>query len=61
MIGIECARPQSAQQACGRALERGVVLLPSGEGGRVLSITPPLSIERPILSGALDVLVDVLS
>jgi len=53
MIGIECDGPESAARACSEALERGVILLPSGEGGAVLSITPPLCIETEALISAL--------
>ena len=37
-------RPRAAR-APARALARGVIVLPSGDDGRVISITPPLSIE----------------
>ena len=37
-----------------------MIVLPSGDDGRVLSITPPLSIEREILEGALAIVADVL-
>jgi 4-aminobutyrate aminotransferase/(S)-3-amino-2-methylpropionate transaminase len=57
LLGIECARPEVAARACQRALERGVIVLASGEDGRVLSVTPPLVIERDALAAALDVLV----
>jgi 4-aminobutyrate aminotransferase/(S)-3-amino-2-methylpropionate transaminase len=57
LLGIECAGPEVAARACQRALERGVIVLASGEDGRVLSVTPPLVIERDALAAALDVLV----
>ena len=38
-------------------LERGVILLPSGNAGQVLSITPPLTIEPDVLLAALDVVI----
>jgi 4-aminobutyrate aminotransferase/(S)-3-amino-2-methylpropionate transaminase len=60
MIGIECARPEIALVATQALLERGYVLLPSGPGGRVLSLTPPLSIEESALRTACDVIVDWL-
>ena len=37
---------------------RGVIALQSGDDGRVLSITPPLAIERGILELALDLLAE---
>ncbi len=60
MLGVECASPALAQRACAEALRRGVILLPSGEGGRVLSLTPPLSIEPEALLAALAVVVACL-
>ncbi len=49
MLGIECRDGAIASRACARALSRGIILLPSGEGGRVLSLTPPLSIDLDLL------------
>jgi len=46
--------------ACARALARGVIALPSGDAGEVVSLTPPLAIEPEALCAALDVLVDGL-
>ncbi len=57
MIGLECDGPERAARAVGEALARGVILLPSGEDGRVLSVTPPLCIGRDALLGALAILV----
>jgi len=54
MIGIACTRAEVAKRACAEALQRGYILLPSGDDGRVLSITPPLCIEAPLLLAALD-------
>jgi 4-aminobutyrate aminotransferase/(S)-3-amino-2-methylpropionate transaminase len=57
MIGIECAAPELAHGAVSRALRRGVILLPSGDDGRVLSLTPPLCIDgEALLAGAAEVL-----
>ncbi|MCH2169377.1 aspartate aminotransferase family protein [Myxococcota bacterium] len=61
LLGIECEDPELPSRVCANALERGVIALPSGDRGEVISITPPLVIERDILSGALDVLVDELT
>jgi acetylornithine/succinyldiaminopimelate/putrescine aminotransferase len=52
MIGIECVRPEISLAASTALLEKGYVLLPSGEGGRVLSLTPPLTISEQALSEA---------
>jgi acetylornithine/succinyldiaminopimelate/putrescine aminotransferase len=61
MIGVECDAPETAQRACHAALAQGVILLPSGDDGRVLSVTPPLCIGREALEHALGVLVAVLA
>lgn len=55
LIGIECDGPAPVMRACARALEQGVILLPSGDRGEVLSITPPLPIESEALEAALAV------
>jgi 4-aminobutyrate aminotransferase/(S)-3-amino-2-methylpropionate transaminase len=60
MIGVECDRPETAAGACAAALSRGVILLPSGDDGAVLSITPPLCIEREALIAALETLVECI-
>jgi len=60
LLGIECDSAERATRACAGALQRGVIVLSSGDDGRVLSITPPLSIEREILDGALAILVECL-
>jgi 4-aminobutyrate aminotransferase-like enzyme len=56
LLGVECAPPGHAERACARALERGVIALPSGETGRVVSISPPLSIDAEIFEQALEIL-----
>jgi 4-aminobutyrate aminotransferase-like enzyme len=60
MIGIECDGPERALATCRAALRRGIILLPGGSDGRVLSVTPVLSIEREILTAALDLVADLL-
>jgi 4-aminobutyrate aminotransferase/(S)-3-amino-2-methylpropionate transaminase len=60
MLGIECRSGEIAGAACRAALERGVIALPSGGRGEVLSITPPLSIDEEIFLGAIDVLIEGL-
>jgi 4-aminobutyrate aminotransferase/(S)-3-amino-2-methylpropionate transaminase len=60
LIGIECDAPERAAAAVRAALERGLLLLPCGDDGRVLSLTPPLSIGREALAAALDCLVGCL-
>ena len=61
MIGIECDTQATALRACRAALARGVILLPSGDDGRVLSVTPPLCIGREALEHALGILVAELA
>ena len=61
MIGIECVTGEVAARACSEALRRGVIVLQSGEGGRVLSITPALNIDRDGLRLALDLVCEALS
>jgi 4-aminobutyrate aminotransferase/(S)-3-amino-2-methylpropionate transaminase len=56
MIGVEYADGETALQICRGALERGVIVLPSGDRGEVVSITPPLSIAEAALGHGLDVL-----
>jgi 4-aminobutyrate aminotransferase/(S)-3-amino-2-methylpropionate transaminase len=53
MLGIECASPEIAHRAVSEALRRGVILLPAGDDGRVLSVTPPLCIEAEALLAGL--------
>jgi 4-aminobutyrate aminotransferase-like enzyme len=61
MLGIECDSPETALRACRAALARGVILLPSGDDGRVLSVTPPLCIGREALEYALGILLAELA
>ncbi|MFP8874616.1 MAG: aminotransferase class III-fold pyridoxal phosphate-dependent enzyme, partial [Myxococcota bacterium] len=60
MLGIECANTAVARAACRAALSRGIILLASGDDGRVLSITPPLCIEAELLDSALDEVCQIL-
>lgn len=57
LLGIECDSGETALQICARALERGVILLASGDHNQVLSITPPLSIEAEIFEHALEIVI----
>jgi 4-aminobutyrate aminotransferase/(S)-3-amino-2-methylpropionate transaminase len=58
LLAIECDSPERAARVCARALRRGVIVLPSGDDGRVVSITPPLSIEPELLEQALALVVE---
>jgi 4-aminobutyrate aminotransferase-like enzyme len=56
MIGIEMESGTRAARVVAEALQRGVLLLPSGPEGEVISITPPLVIEEDQLMDAIAVL-----
>jgi len=60
LLGIECDAPATAAEACARALARGVIVIPSGDDGRVLAVTPPLVIGRDALLSALATLAECL-
>lgn len=60
MLGVECAAPDVARDAVAALLRRGVLVLPSGDDGRVLALSPPLSIGRDVFEAALDAIADVL-
>jgi 4-aminobutyrate aminotransferase-like enzyme len=60
MIGVECAASELAARVTAEALRRGLILLPSGSEGQVLSLTPPLCIGREALDAALDLLLDCI-
>jgi 4-aminobutyrate aminotransferase-like enzyme len=61
VLAIECDTKKRAADACARALSGGVIALLSGDDGRVVSLTPPLCIEREILEQAIDIVADALS
>ncbi len=61
LLAVECDDARRAAAASAAALARGVIVLTSGDDGRVLSITPPLSIDADVLAGALDLLVEGLA
>jgi len=61
MLGIELSEPPAAGVCCQRALAKGVIALPSGSRGEVISVTPPLCIDESALLAALDVLLESLS
>jgi acetylornithine/succinyldiaminopimelate/putrescine aminotransferase len=48
-------------RAMRRMQERGYLVLPAGERAQVLGITPPLTISRELLEGALDALGEALA
>jgi 4-aminobutyrate aminotransferase-like enzyme len=61
IIAVECDTNERAANVCARALSQGVIALLSGDDGRVVSITPPLCIEREILERAVDIVADAFS
>lgn len=64
MIGLELARGDEsglASKAATKALQKGLILLPSGEKGNVVSLTPPLTIAEEPLAWGLSTLKTVLS
>jgi len=68
MIGVELVRDRAGWAPDGalallvmkEALRRGVLVLPGGVEGNVISLSPPLNIARDQLDHALAVLVDTL-
>ena len=58
LLGVECNGGPRALTTCTEALRRGVIAIPSGDGGEVISVTPPLAIEENVLLAALDVLAE---
>jgi 4-aminobutyrate aminotransferase/(S)-3-amino-2-methylpropionate transaminase len=60
MLGVELESGEPAHAVVTHCLERGVILLPSGDDGRVVSITPPLGIDADVLLPALDILIDAI-
>jgi 4-aminobutyrate aminotransferase-like enzyme len=60
LLAVACDTAARVSATCEAALARGIIALPSDEAGRVLSLMPPLSIEREILEGAIDTIAEVL-
>ncbi len=60
LVGVELPSGEAAMRVTQAALEAGVLLLPSGDQGQVLSLSPPLVIEEDILDRALDVVLECL-
>jgi 4-aminobutyrate aminotransferase/(S)-3-amino-2-methylpropionate transaminase len=59
MLGIPLRSGELASEVMFGALDRGVLLLPSGPGGTVLSITPPLTIGETELDDAVDIIIEL--
>jgi 4-aminobutyrate aminotransferase-like enzyme len=60
MIGIEMRDAADALEIVGRALARGLILLPGGNSGNVLSLTPPLVIDEAALLAGVDLLIELI-
>lgn len=61
LLAIEFNTGADAATLTTRALERGLILLQSAEGGDVVSITPPLCISEEALNHAIGILVEIVS
>src|SRR5262245_6446904 len=60
LLGVECVGPEVVQSALTGLLARGVIALPCGDDGRVIALSPPLTIDRDVLDFALDALAEEL-
>jgi len=54
--GVEMRTREDARRWVGEALRRGVLMLAGGPEGKVVQLVPPLTIARPQLDAALDLL-----
>ena len=61
LIGVELESGAVALAAVRALLERGYLTLPAASDARVISLTPPLTIEEPLLAGFVDALGEVLA
>lgn len=60
LLGVELHEAADTAVACAETLRRGVIVIPSGGAGQVISLTPPLCIERDALLAALDVVAECI-
>jgi 4-aminobutyrate aminotransferase/(S)-3-amino-2-methylpropionate transaminase len=64
LVGDPRTKEPAAREATGvadAALERGLIVLPSGDRGNVISLTPPVTITEEQLDGALEILDEALA
>ena len=61
LLAVEVDTAERADRACARALTAGLIVLPSGDDGRVISICPPLCIDRSLLELAIDLLIEAIA
>lgn len=59
MLGVEL-RGQGAKRAVRRALQRGLILLPAGEDGQVVELTPPATLAPDELEEGVGILVEAV-
>jgi 4-aminobutyrate aminotransferase/(S)-3-amino-2-methylpropionate transaminase len=60
MIGIELREPRRAHAVMMAALRRGWIVLPEGEHGEVLTLTPPLTIDAALLEAGTACLIELI-
>jgi 4-aminobutyrate aminotransferase-like enzyme len=60
MIGIELREPARVLAVMRAALERGWIVLPEGDHGEVVALTPPLTIDADVLDAAAACLVELI-
>ena len=60
LLGIDLGSGARGLLAVRRLLERGYITVPAGEDARVISLTPPLTIEKSVLEGFVDAMSQVL-
>jgi len=61
LLAVELDTAERSDRACARALASGLIVLPSGDDGRVISICPPLCIDRGLLELAIDLLIETIA
>jgi len=60
MWGLELKDAKAASTLVKQGLQKGLILLQSGEAGNVISITPPLTISEKQLYRAMDLVEELL-
>ena len=60
LIGVELEGRGGAPTLCARALREGLMLLPGGEGGEVVELTPPATLTEAQRDHAVDAVTEVV-
>jgi 4-aminobutyrate aminotransferase-like enzyme len=60
LLGIELATPGSAARAAAAALREGVIVLPAGDEGQVVELTPSVALTDEQADHAMEVLVNAI-